>query len=127
VPVAGSEQQLHRLVGNLLDNAVRHARAGVEVRVEVRDGPRPGGPVALVHVLDDGPGVAEEDAERVFERFTRLQEHRGRGTGGAGLGLAIARAVARGHGGDVRVASSRPDDRPGAHLVVELPLATAAW
>ena len=55
---------------------------------------------------DDGPGIPATDRDRVFERFVRLDEGRGRADGGSGLGLAIAREVARAHGGDVTLADS---------------------
>ncbi|SOE11116.1 Signal transduction histidine kinase [Streptomyces sp. 2323.1] len=95
--VAGSRSQLARVLGNLLDNAQRHA-AGV-VRVAVA---REGEDVAL-RVEDDGPGVPEGERERIFERFVRLDDARARDDGGAGLGLAIARDVAVRHGGSLAV------------------------
>jgi signal transduction histidine kinase len=94
--VVGSHRQLERVVRNLLDNAGRHAQSAVAVSVE-------GGRLV---VDDDGPGVAEADRERIFERFTRLDEGRARDAGGAGLGLSIVRAVAVAHGGTVTVESS---------------------
>ena len=57
-------------------------------------------------VEDDGPGIAEADRERVFDRFVRLDDARSRDAGGSGLGLAIVREIARSHGGDVRVDAS---------------------
>lgn len=89
--VEGDERRLRRLVENLLDNANRHARSRVEVRVA-----RDGASVAL-SVEDDGDGVPAELRERVFERFVRA----GDDATGTGLGLAICRAIARAHGGDV--------------------------
>ncbi|MDX3854698.1 HAMP domain-containing sensor histidine kinase [Streptomyces sp. AK02-01A] len=91
--VTGSRGQLARVLGNLLDNAQRHAKASVSASVR-REGGR-----AVLAVGDDGSGVPEAERERVFERFVRLDEARGRDDGGAGLGLAIARDVARRHGG----------------------------
>jgi signal transduction histidine kinase len=87
--------ELHRAVGNLVDNAVRHARTQVEVTARVDLG------WAVISVSDDGPGIAAEDRERVFERFTRLDDARGRGSGGAGLGLAIVRELVVRAGGTV--------------------------
>ena len=81
---------LREALANLLDNARRHALERVIVRVEERDG------WIEVRVVDDGPGVADDQRERMFERFVTLD-----GKGGSGLGLAIARAVARSHGGDL--------------------------
>jgi signal transduction histidine kinase len=73
-----------------------------------------------VTVDDDGPGIPPGDRERVFERFTRLDDGRARYQGGSGLGLAVVRAIVTGHHGQVRV-----DDSPlgGARLVAELPSA----
>ena len=111
--VWGDPDELARAVRNLLDNAERHASSLVSVSVEVR------GPVARVVVGDDGPGIGEADRQRIFDRFTRLDEARARDTGGAGLGLAIVRDIVGRHGGSVRV-----DEGPGASFVVELPLAS---
>jgi signal transduction histidine kinase len=110
--VAGDARQLSRLVRNLLDNAAAHARSRVAVAVTAT-----GGEVRLV-VDDDGPGVPPEERERVFERFTRLDEGRGRDGGGAGLGLAMVRAIAERHGGAVDVGDASIG---GARFVVRLP------
>jgi signal transduction histidine kinase len=112
--VQGDRAALARLVRNLTDNAARHARSRVAVSVAMDDGD------AVVRVDDDGPGVPLTDRERVFERFTRLDESRARGAGGAGLGLALVRAVAVAHGGSVRVL-----DAPlgGARFEARLPIA----
>ncbi|MBN6050378.1 HAMP domain-containing histidine kinase [Nonomuraea sp. RK-328] len=95
VVVRGSRGHLSRLVTNLLDNARRHAETTVTVRV------RPGDGVAMLEVLDDGPGIPPEHREAVFDRFTRLDEARARDDGGAGLGLPIARDIAGLHGGSL--------------------------
>nr|WP_284288416.1 ATP-binding protein [Angustibacter aerolatus] len=102
-----------RVVDNLLDNACRHAASEVLVRVH-RDGLR-----AVLEVVDDGPGVAEADRERVFERFTRLDDARDREAGGTGLGLAIVRSVVGRLGGTVQ-ALARADGGAGARFVVVL-------
>jgi signal transduction histidine kinase len=115
VLVSGNAEQLGRLVGNLLDNALRCAERRVVVRLASR------GPEAELTVSDDGPGIPPADRERVFERFVRLDEDRSRPKGGYGLGLAIARDIAGRHGGTVRVA----DSAAGATLVVRLPLLEA--
>jgi signal transduction histidine kinase len=75
-----------------------------------------------VTVADDGPGVAEADRTRIFERFVRLDEARDRGEGGFGLGLAIVADLSRFYGGSIRVT----DDGPGAHFELELPAAVTA-
>ena len=111
--VLGSERDLERLVDNLLTNARRHARSAVAVAVdEDEDG------WVTLRVDDDGPGVPEPDRERVFERFTRLDDARTRDRGGAGLGLSIVRAVARDHGGSVAVGTASIG---GASFTVRLP------
>jgi signal transduction histidine kinase len=109
---AGSPDALRRALSHLVDNAARHARSRVVVTVA---------PGRLV-VDDDGPGIADDDRERVFERFTRLDDARARDQGGAGLGLAVVRSIAARHGGTARVDAS---PLGGARLVVELPPAGA--
>jgi signal transduction histidine kinase len=101
VRVMGDSSRLMQLVRNLTENAVRHAETTVWVETVVAGGR------AKVTVSDDGPGVPADEAERIFERFVRLDESRARDTGGSGLGLAVARAIARDHGGDVVVGSPR--------------------
>jgi two-component system, OmpR family, sensor kinase len=93
--VPGDASRLAQVLGNLLDNARRHAGQGaVTVTVSAGD-------PATVLVTDDGPGVPPADRERIFDRLVRLDEARGE-DGGAGLGLAIARGIAQAHGGDLR-------------------------
>jgi signal transduction histidine kinase len=114
VLVRGSGDQLRRLVANLVDNAVRHAKAAVTVRLS-GDGAH-----AVLEVVDDGPGIPPEHRETVFDRFTRLDEARDRDRGGSGLGLAIARDIAVAHGGSLSVAET-PEDEPGARLRAVFP------
>ena len=102
VPVSGNPEQLRRLLRNLLDNALRHAAASVEVTV--RAGAAPG--EAVLEVADDGPGIAPADRERVFDRFTRLADARDRDSGGTGLGLAIARELAHSQHGTLTLAAT---------------------
>jgi two-component system sensor kinase ParS len=89
-----------RAVVNLLRNAALHARSTVAVSVR-REGER-----TVIHVDDDGKGIARADRERLFEPFVRLDQSRGRDSGGFGLGLAIVRQVARWHGGDAYITDS---------------------
>ena len=111
--LTGDRDQLRRAVRNLLENAVRHARARVAVSLVENDTG-----VTLV-VDDDGPGIPAGARERVFERFTRLDEARSRDDGGTGLGLAIARDIVERHGGAIRAEAANP---AGARFVVTLPL-----
>jgi signal transduction histidine kinase len=110
VQVLGQGAELDRAVGNLLDNAVRHAAARTVVTLAEATG------AAVLTVADDGPGIPEADRERVFERFVRLDAARSAGDG-VGLGLAIARDVAERHGGALAVAPSTA----GARFVLTLP------
>ncbi len=128
--VEASRDELHRLVLNLIENALRHTPAGTEIRVSTATVPSgnttaptgearlPNGEARLI-VEDDGPGVPERLAETLFERFVRGAGDRG---GSFGLGLAIVRAVAESHGGSVSVQQTHPGtEHPGARFVVTLP------
>lgn len=112
--VLGDADQLARAVGNVIDNAVRHARSTVALSVTAA------GDDAVVAVSDDGPGIPPDRRAEAFERFARLDGARARHGGGTGLGLAIARDVVVAHGGTIMV---DPDHHPGARLVITLPLA----
>jgi signal transduction histidine kinase len=109
--ISGRPDELRRVIGNLLDNAERHAASRVVVGLSIEDGS-----VELV-VTDDGEGIAPLDRERVFERFARLQPARDRDSGGAGLGLAIVRDIVSAYGGCAWVA----DSGAGAVFRVRLP------
>jgi two-component system OmpR family sensor kinase len=115
VPIRGNRDELHRMVINLLDNAIRYTanEGAIEVRTTVDDG------AARIEVADDGPGIPAEMREDVFERFVRgagpADTARG---GGTGLGLAIVRAVAESHGGRV---SADASPLGGALISVSLP------
>ncbi len=118
--VLGSELQLSRMVGNLVDNALRYAHAVVELSVTASRGQ------ARITVRDDGPGLPEADRDRVWDRFVRLDDDRSRGSGaagGSGLGLAIVREIAVAHGGQASVGDAGP--APGAEFVITLPLLAA--
>jgi two-component system OmpR family sensor kinase len=123
--VRGDDARLRQVVGNLLSNALTHTPPGtpVSVRLYAENG------LAVVEVADKGPGLAPEQAERVFERFYRADAARGRPArragaasmgGGTGLGLAIVAAITEAHGGSVQL-----DTEPGrgATFRVRLPLA----
>lgn len=113
--IMGDPEELRRAVGNLVDNAVRHARTRVEVAAEVDHDQ------AVISVSDDGPGIPLADRERVFERFTRLDDSRGRSSGGAGLGLAIVRELVTRAGGTVALSAASSPWTVRAEL--RLPLA----
>jgi signal transduction histidine kinase len=110
--IDGVQDELHRLVLNLMENALRHTDPGtaVEASVERRDGQ------VVLAVEDDGPGIAPELREKVFERFFRAHGDR---SGSSGLGLAIVKAVAESHHGTVSL--EPPLDGRGARFVVRFP------
>jgi signal transduction histidine kinase len=110
--VRGRENELASVVRNLLDNAVRHATSSVVVTATAVMGK------VVITVDDNGPGVPQAQRERVFQRFTRLDEARSRGGGGVGLGLAVVDRVVRHHDGSVAIEDS-PDG--GARFKVLLP------
>jgi len=112
--VHGRREQLTRVVRNLLDNAARHAAHAVAVELRSQDD------TVELTVDDDGPGIPVDDRERVFDRFTRLDDGRARDAGGLGLGLSMVKAITEQHGGTVTI-----EDAPlgGARLRVRLPAA----
>jgi signal transduction histidine kinase len=112
--VHGRREQLARVVRNLLDNADRHAATQVAISLQNGDG------AVDLTVDDDGPGIPVEDRERVFDRFTRLDDGRARDAGGLGLGLAMVKTIVERHGGTVAIADSPIG---GARLAVRLPAA----
>ncbi|MCW2604760.1 MAG: tcrY [Pseudonocardiales bacterium] len=118
--VTGDEPRLRQILANLVGNAVQHTpvEAAVSVRVATEVGA--GSSVVVLTVADEGPGMSPEDAGRVFERFYRTDQSRGRNDGGSGLGLSIVAALVAGHGGTVGVATS---PGAGSTFTVTLPLA----
>ncbi|WP_309113555.1 HAMP domain-containing sensor histidine kinase [Saccharothrix sp.] len=107
--VVADRARVHQVLVNLLDNAARHGPSGGEVRVTATWVARD----LVLEVSDDGPGIAPEDRERVFERFTRGERA---GGGGTGLGLNIARWIIDLHGGSIAVV-----DGPGCRIRATLP------
>ena len=114
--IVGDRAALARVVRNLVDNGVRHARS----RLHLACGRNAADGGAWIEVADDGPGIPEADRERVFDRFVRLDAGRDRGQGGTGLGLAIVRDLVRAHGGTVAVTGGS-EPLPGAHVRLWLP------
>jgi two-component system OmpR family sensor kinase len=115
VEVAGDRDRLRQVVDNLLANVRSHTPSGApaDVRVWIEDG------AAVVEVSDSGPGLRDDEASVVFQRFYRSDAGRSRDSGGAGLGLSIVGAIVSAHGGSV---SARARSGGGAVFRVELPL-----
>ena len=134
--VIGDEARLRQVVGNLMNNALTHTPDGTPIEVHVGSGfldpvlpepagpgalgvPAPPGPAVILEVVDHGPGMTRDQAERVFERFYRADQARTRSTGGTGLGLAIVSALVSAHGGSVSVET---EPGHGAAFRIALPL-----
>ncbi|MER5997512.1 HAMP domain-containing sensor histidine kinase [Nonomuraea angiospora] len=111
VVVTGNRLKLARLLTNLLDNAERHAESTIIVTLRRNE-------QALLEVLDDGAGIAPDQRDVVFRRFTRLDASRSRDAGGTGLGLPIAREIAQAHNGTLTI----EDSDIGARFVLRLPI-----
>ncbi len=126
--VIGDEARLRQVIGNLMSNALIHTPDGTPIEVAVSSGildPRTKDrtPAVILDVIDHGPGMTQEQARRVFERFYRADQARNRSTGGSGLGLAIVNALVTAQGG---VASVRSSPGKGATFRIALPLAPEA-
>jgi signal transduction histidine kinase len=113
--IRGDRSALNRLFNILLDNAVKYTPAPgtIDIRLEANNGG------AIFSIADTGIGIREDEHERIFERFYRVDKARSRELGGAGLGLAIARWIVEQHGGSILVKSSLGK---GATFVVVLPM-----
>jgi len=111
VRFTGDQGAVSRVIRNLVDNAVRHAKSRIDVHIGSRNGD------AIITVSDDGCGIAPTERARVFERFVRLDSDRARSSGGTGLGLAIVAEVVAAHGGTVTI-----DDRPGGGTTMKVVL-----
>jgi two-component system OmpR family sensor kinase len=124
--VLGDEARLRQVISNLMNNALTHTADGSPISVRILTGYQQGNPAvpcAILEVADHGAGLTQEQANRVFERFYRADQARGRRTGGSGLGLAIVQALVAAHGGTVSL-----DTAPGhgATFRITLPLAPEA-
>ena len=119
VIVHGVTEQLSRAIRNVLDNAQRHARSQITMRLHAVNG------IATIEITDDGRGIAAEDRERVFERFTRLDAARRSDDGGAGLGLAITRSIIESHGGTIIATDPHDVGGDGARFVISIPEMTS--
>jgi signal transduction histidine kinase len=116
--IKGNRELLSQALANLVDNAIKYARvagAAETARREIVLGVREEGACVLITVADRGPGIAEADRARAIERFVRLPQSPSEP--GSGLGLSLASAVARLHGGELRL----EDNTPGLRVVISLP------
>ncbi len=111
-------ERVHQVLANVLDNAMRHSPDGgrIEVAARADDG------AVRIEISDEGPGIDEDEASRLFERFYRSDHARSTNEGGTGLGLSIARWIVELHGGEIE-AQNRPagEGGPGCRMVVKLP------
>jgi two-component system OmpR family sensor kinase len=99
--VLGDDARLRQVLSNLVTNAMQHTPDGTAITVRVGTE----GDNAILEVIDQGPGMSEQDVERAFERFFRTDSSRARASGGTGLGLSIVDSLARAHHGSVTVSS----------------------
>jgi signal transduction histidine kinase len=102
---------LKRALRNVIENAVNYG-GRAEVKLQQND------TEFQIAIQDDGPGIPEQDFERVFQPFVRLEESRNKQTGGIGLGMAIARSIVRKHGGDMSLANTQGS---GLTVTIHLP------
>ena len=117
LPVLGDSDRLRQVLGNLVDNALKHSRdASDGGRVLIRGECE--GDWVLCSVTDNGPGVPAEELPRIFERFYQVEKSRVRRGGGAGLGLSIAREIVEGHGGHLLAESV---EGLGTRITMKLP------
>ena len=118
IRVAGDARQLHTMLSNLVDNAIKYSIASEDAPATVRIGVTAAAGSIVIEVADGGIGIPEAHVGRIFERFYRVDRARSRTTGGTGLGLSIARHIARNHHGDVTVESKEGE---GSTFRVTLP------
>lgn len=117
--IVGDEEQLYRLVSNLIVNAIQYTPAEGEVKVVLERSDNH----AIIQIQDTGIGIPFEEQRRIFERFYRVNSDRSRGSGGSGLGLAIATAIVQAHHGNIQVQSELGK---GSTFIVRLPLGETA-
>jgi two-component system OmpR family sensor kinase len=139
--IEGDEPRLRQVLANLVNNAIAHTPKGTPIRVRIGSDALPSGepaaspgghppdprtlagPAVVLDVEDDGPGMTQDQAQRVFERFYRADAARNRASGGTGLGLAIVAGLVQAHGGTVSVRTAPGE---GADFQVRLPLSPDA-
>jgi two-component system OmpR family sensor kinase len=120
VLVVGDDARLRQVVGNLVTNALTHTPESAAVTVGLSIDDSEAERFAVLEVADSGPGLSPKDAQRIFERFYRVEESRTRATGGSGLGLSIVAALTAAHGGTTDVESKLGI---GSRFRIRLPLA----
>jgi two-component system sensor histidine kinase SenX3 len=113
--VVGNREQLVMAVHNLVENAINYSADGTHVSVSTRVEDN----IVEILVKDQGIGIVEENLDRIFERFYRVDPARSRATGGTGLGLSIVKHVCKNHGGEVKVWSSLG---VGSTFAIRLPI-----
>jgi two-component system OmpR family sensor kinase len=113
--VRGDQAKLRQVIGNLITNAWQHTPPGTPVTVTLSTT----ADRAVLEVADAGPGLRPEDAERIFERFYRVDAARNSASGGSGLGLSIVAGIVAAHGGMVDV---RSEPGEGSCFSINLPL-----
>jgi two-component system, OmpR family, sensor kinase len=119
VQVIGDELRLRQVLGNVVRNALVHTPPATPVEVTLGVN----GASAVIEVVDHGPGIPPQNAQRIFERFQRVDPERSRDQGGSGLGLSIVAAVVAAHGGTIRVGQTAGG---GATFRIELPMTVPA-
>ncbi len=117
-PSVGDEAKLRQVVANLMGNALRYTPEGSPIEIMVGTRAEGAATYSVIKIRDHGPGISEEEAPKVFERFYRADSSRDRNTGGSGLGLAIVSALVASHEGTVRLEQTPGG---GATLAIELP------
>jgi len=114
IQIRGEEEQLYRLLFNIVANAIQYTPAGGRVSVRLKDN----GDRATIQIQDTGIGIDPKHQARIFDRFYRINDDRSRDTGGSGLGLAIASAIAQAHQGSIQVQSQVGQ---GSCFIIQLP------
>jgi signal transduction histidine kinase len=117
--IVADEEQLYRLVMNLVSNAIQYSHPGGEVTLILEKSASD----AIIQIQDTGIGISPEEQTRIFDRFYRVNSDRSRSTGGAGLGLAIAEAIVKNHNGQIQVQSELGK---GSIFTIRLPLAKSS-
>lgn len=117
--IMGEEARLIQLFSNILSNSIKYTpeNGSINIRTTIRDHQ------VQIAITDTGIGISQEDIPFIFERFYRTDKSRTRKSGGAGIGLTIARAIAKSHGGDIKVIST---PGAGSTFTVILPLSSPA-